>query len=503
MRLRLRRLSPDKTAPLTVLYGSNTGTCQMLASRLASEAVRHSFRADMDLAVPLRGHQARRRGHKDWASTYHLVDELFAKHGGQRLAERGASDARKRDMFGDFTAWTDPSLWPALTPFAIKSGVATRSDSPVTAPVVAIDVDVQNEDRESHLQQNLQQNVSWATVVDARELNADGGTQKRHIEFELPEGHGWGPFAVLPLNPQTAAKRVMNHFSLPPDGSSATLPINKPLPLTDPHQGYIELAQPATRSDIEILVQHAADACEKAALHSLLDDKGAFCKKGLEKRVSALDLVTSHHCQTALPRVPRTAPPLQPRYYSISSSPANTCRRTLTYTVIHGTSWSSAGNSTTDAAAPEPFVGVSGSYLRSLKAGDQALTTPLLMICAGSGLAPFRGFVHERCWGGWKLAPAILFAGCRGRDTVRLYAKEMDEWAALGAVDVRYAFSRDATTATPESARCKYVLDHMLHDMADIIEMFKNGGKFCICGGFEVAKGIGGAARKIIAHQPS
>ncbi|KAJ7207124.1 hypothetical protein GGX14DRAFT_636357 [Mycena pura] len=55
---------------------------------------------------------------------YHLVDELFAKHGGQRLAERGASDARNRDMFGDFTA---SSLWPARVPFADQSIVVAAS----------------------------------------------------------------------------------------------------------------------------------------------------------------------------------------------------------------------------------------------------------------------------------------------------------------------------------------------------------------------------------------
>lgn len=38
---------PSKGKPMAIYYGSNTGTCEALANRLASDAANHGFRADV------------------------------------------------------------------------------------------------------------------------------------------------------------------------------------------------------------------------------------------------------------------------------------------------------------------------------------------------------------------------------------------------------------------------------------------------------------------------
>jgi len=134
-------------------------------------------------------------------------------------------------------------------------------------------------------------------------------------------------------------------------------------------------------------------------------------------------------------------PPMRVRYYSISSSPlANSSVCTITFSVIEGDS----------SASQNPFIGVAGSYLKSLKAGDslqvavrptnKAFRLPLqgdrisvIMFCAGTGLAPFRGFVQPhaiqmQASPHSTLAPALLFVGCRSSLKDRLYATELDEW---------------------------------------------------------------------------
>lgn len=201
-------------------------------------------------------------------------------------------------------------------------------------------------------------------------------------------------------------------------------------------------------------------------------------------------------------------PPMRPRHYSISSSPLhNAAVCSITYGVIDAASLSGHGR----------FIGVTGSYLSSLHAGDQtqvsvrksnklfhlppdAANTPLIMFAAGTGLAPFRGFVQERATqlaAGRALAPALLFLGCRSATADRLYAREMDEWASLGAVDVRYAFSRE-----PErSAGCKYVQERMLRDRQDIFDLWDRGGKVFLCGGPGMVEGVRAAAKEMVSQR--
>jgi hypothetical protein len=60
---------------------------------------------------------------------------------------------------------------------------------------------------------------------------------------------------------------------------------------------------------------------------------------------------------------------------------------------------------------------------------------PILMLCAGTGLAPFRDFFQQRAIqmrAGRKLARAVLFVGCRSETKDRLHAEEIDEWVEQG-----------------------------------------------------------------------
>lgn len=89
---------------------------------------------------------------------------------------------------------------------------------------------------------------------------------------------------------------------------------------------------------------------------------------------------------------------------------------------------------------------------------DTPEKTPLILVAAGSGIAPFRGFIQHRAAmirSGRKLAPAVLYHGCRepGKDDV--YSAEFTEWEKAGAVIIKRAFSRKPE----ESGGSKYVQD--------------------------------------------
>lgn len=562
---------------LSILYGSNTGTCQALAQKLAGQCAQRGLLADVRTLDAAMGQVPKDKptviitasyeglptddaarfvawleslkkenedkkfegvkyavfgcGHSDWASTFQkiptLVDESLPVLGAKRIADRGSSDVSKQDTFGDFEMWTSGELWPALGPY-----VTSSKDTSEFSAIPTVEIEVTTEERSSHLQQNVQ----WANVIDAKVLTAEGEPEKRHIEIELPSNMTYSAgdyLAVLPLNPKEYVRRVMNHFNLPWDGmitikpSSATsLPTGKPIGIFDLLQGYVEISQPATKQDIEVLVSVCGSQSVTETLTSYLSSE-TFTSEVIDKRITILDLLTRHKADIPLPFATFLSllPPMRTRHYSISSSPlASPDSVTLTYAVLDAPAWYQPNGDSSSSAAKingagrddsHRFLGVAGSYMRSLAPGDRVLvsvrstnkyfrlpldmqSTPVVMMCNGSGIAPFRGFCQERATliaeGGKTLAPAVLFVGCRRPERDQLYRKELEAWAKLGAVDVRWVFSRDGA-----GGECKYVQDRMLRDREDIDRLWLEGARFYICGSRGLAKGIGAVARRLIA----
>ena len=293
--------------PMTILYGSNTGTCESLAQTLANSASGRGYKTEvkpldsasdkvpkdqpvvivtasyegqptdnaayfMEWLQSMKGDQLQGTqyavfgcGHReypvssqhaeidfnigDWQATFQkvpkLTDELFEKHGGKRLAARGYADAANNDIFNDFDKWMDQELWPAI---ATKFGANNRDH----LDFHGLDIEISTNTRSS----DLRQDVSEAIVKDVQLLTAPGEPEKRHIELQLPTDMTYraGDYlAVLPLNHSKIVKRVMNRFSLPWDakinikkGQNTILPTGRDMSVFDLLSAYVELSQPAT-----------------------------------------------------------------------------------------------------------------------------------------------------------------------------------------------------------------------------------------------------------------
>lgn len=121
------------------------------------------------------------------------------------------------------------------------------------------------------------------------------------------------------------------------------------------------------------------------------------------------------------------------------------------------------------------------------------------MFAAGTGVAPFRGFLQQRAVQmsanpERKLAKAVLFLGCRSQTMDRLYAEEMDQWVKDDVVDIRYTFSKE-----PEKSEgCKYVNERMKHDADLLRQLWKDGARVYVCGSRVFDKAVGEAARWIL-----
>jgi cytochrome P450/NADPH-cytochrome P450 reductase len=293
----------EKGLPLTVLYGSNSGTCESLAQRVASDAASHGFHATkvdcldsangnlpadqpvVIITASYEGQPPDNAGHfvawieglkptaedpplkhvsyavfgcgnRDWVQTFHripkLVDSTLEKTGATRLAPMGLADVASGDVFTDFETWEDEILWPSL---AKKYHAEAKSVS--KAKPRGFDVLVS-----SPRKTTLRQDVKEAVVIDAKVLTKGGSPEshaiKKHVEIKLPEGVTYksGDYlAVLPINPKSSVDRAMRLFKLARDvhlvitttDQHTSLPLNESTPAYEILSSYVELSQPATK----------------------------------------------------------------------------------------------------------------------------------------------------------------------------------------------------------------------------------------------------------------
>ncbi|KAH7320805.1 cytochrome P450 [Stachybotrys elegans] len=546
----------EKGQPMNIFYGSNTGTCKAMAQQLASDVSDHGFSAsvfELDQAVEkldkgrpnifitasyegqppdnaakffawLQSQKGNAMegvsfavfgcGNREWSSTFHRiprsVDDLFGKLGGSRIAEMGLSDAVNGDMFGDFESWQDKTLWSALE--AKYGADLNEGVSPSTSAGFSVAVS-------SPRASSLGKVVGEATVTATKVLTT-ASTAKKHIEIALPENQSYAPgdyLAVLPMNPADQIHRVLRRFGLFRDtyitistDKPTLLPTKGPAAVYDILSSYVELGHVATRRTVQLLAERAVDEKSKAVLDDMASE--GYSELVSAKKLSLLDLL-ERFPQLDFPfgTFLSLLPPMMIRQYSISSSPQwNPHRVTLTYAVL---------DAEHTADPTRRHVGVASSFLSALTVGDKlrasvkpahagfhlpedAASTPIICVAAGTGIAPFRGFIQERAMllkQGQRLAPALLFFGCRGPAMDDLYRQELEAWQAVGAVDIRRAYSR-AAAGDAQSRNCKYVQDRMLHDSREVAELWMQGAQVFVCGSRAMGRAVGETFTGIVAE---
>ncbi|KAI0694744.1 fatty acid hydroxylase [Earliella scabrosa] len=539
--------------PLYVLYGSNTGSSENFAQRLASAAAAHGFRASIGTLDSAAGHLPKDGpvlvvtasyegqpadnaahfvnwlenvqdaaafagikfgvfgcGNRDWVNTYQrvpkLVDGLLGTHGGVRLVERGEGDASAAEFFEVFDEW-EKAVWEKL-----GKEYGTTGSAEVTG--LQIKKVSGGAERAEILRQK---DTALGTVVENRVLTAPGAPPKRHIELELPEGMTYraGDYlAILPVNPERVVRRVIARLGLSAEDeielnstAPTSLPVNKPISVYNLLSGYVELQQPATTRDLDLLLKAKNSEASTKALHDLAAN---YAEKVFKPRLSVLDILEENKdIELSLAAFLEMLPSMRIRQYSISSSPLwNAQHVTLTLSVVDAPAVSGRA---------EPFLGVASTYLAGLRPGDKVQlsvrassaafhppadpTVPLVMVCAGSGLAPMRGFLQERAMqrkAGREVARSLLFFGCRNPKDDYLYGEtDLKEWSKLGVVDVRPAFSR----ASEESLGCRYVQDRIRHDGEEVAKAFAEGAKIYVCGAGRIAAGVKEAIVRFIKEQ--
>lgn len=193
-------------------------------------------------------------------------------------------------------------------------------------------------------------------------------------------------------------------------------------------------------------------------------------------------------------------PKLTPRLYSISSSPAAHIGQIhTTVAVVRYRSHNiERGGVCSTLFADRAFLGDRlPIYIQPNKKFrlPQAADAPIIMIGPGTGIAPFRAFLHERRVLG-STGRNWLFFGERSATTDFLYCHELQSMVAdkhLTRLDT--AFSRD-------QERKIYVQDRMIEQAQSFWQWLQEGASLYVCGdATRMAKDVDAALHTIVEQQ--
>jgi sulfite reductase (NADPH) flavoprotein alpha-component len=191
--------------------------------------------------------------------------------------------------------------------------------------------------------------------------------------------------------------------------------------------------------------------------------------------------------------------PLQPRLYSISSSPktvgaeAHLTVATVRYDIRGRPRKGVASSYLADRCPSGSMVPVFVQKTQEFRP-PQDDTAPMVMIGPGTGVAPFRAFLQERQARGAR-GRNWLFFGDQRRDYDFLYGEELNRFRGDGLLnELDLAFSRDQ----PQRV---YVQQRMRERARDLWGWIEDGAHIFVCGAVAMARDVDAAIAAIIARQ--
>jgi NADPH-ferrihemoprotein reductase len=464
-----------------------------------------------------------------------VVADALDAAGATALMSRQKADDANGGTEEDFQAWKDDV-------FASFRSLGFTEKELKYQPIVNINFTSESAQHNepiampAHHQSTTNSAIVALTIKSSRELFTAGDRNCVHMELDLGNSdivYKTGDhIGIWPINPEEEIDRLLGvlglesrrheRFALTSENRAMNNSIPTPTTLNTALRHHLEICRPVSRKTMLEAAQFAPTPEAKSMLLELAQDREHY-----EQFTAITHTTFARLLKLASPAAPWTSMPLsfvienlvpiQPRYYSISSSSIISPRRiTITALVV---------NKPLSSDQPENIIpGLTSNYLLSASTlrsnaicstptyrhadgsedvqGSKVLahvrkskfklpitaSTPLIMISAGTGFAPFRAFIQERAKLhalGKPIGNMVLFFGCRDHDDY-IYRDELVKiQEQLGdKLHIVTAFSR--LNGEPRT----YVQERVAEQAGRLLDMLDKGANMYICGKAAMAREV-------------
>lgn len=454
-------------------------------------------------------------GNKHW-TTYQSfprkIDSALEELGAERFFIAGQGDAADGDIDSHFQEWAAHFWVRCLQYFRLNTSSPTN---PIVSSVPAlsgndIKVDlkiIDATDIEKHTFAQKNKNTTPNAIITARrELHNKEKSDRStcHIEIDVSQVSPLNPkyiyqpgdhLQIMPANDANVVKKVALGFGLDLDsvfeiGSeslgnisprSIAKNIKGPCTVINALTYYADLLSPPSRgmlgafaTQLQKVAPETSKAFEKVTVPNT-DGEDQY-PTFIAKYRTLLDLQQGFPQvnQLELGQLLAALTVIQPRRYSVASS-----------TSVKKETVSIAVGLVKDFINGKEYPGLASTYLSTLEINSritasfksskntfslpQNVKTPLILIAAGTGLAPFMGFLQERSLN-LEAAPCTVFFGCRHPEQDFIYKDELEYFVDRKVIsNLNLVYSR----YKPEETQ-RYV-QHAISNQAKNIWKMLNG----------------------------
>lgn len=425
------------------------------------------------------------------------LDHGLSKLAAGRIGPLGEGDDGARSMEEDYLEWKDS----VIQELKVHMSLVERE----FRYVPSIRVEEMNGPFPEHKAGSLR--AQRLKVVAQRELMESGDRKCVHLEAEIPAdsklSYVTGDHLVVwPQNSSASVERFLSTFGLldkrysrynfqPFDNSkekTSILQFTGEVSLDYYIGNYVDINGQCSRELLKSLASFAPTSWSKNELVRLTSDKKLYQSNVIIKQHTLSSLLT--HLSNGEPwdKVPlsfliETVSPLQPRYYSISSSSA-VSPKTLSITCVVENDQTVASNYLYSFIQPTTQYNchdqsIPATIQRSTFKLPKDPSIPIIMIGPGTGIAPFRGFIQERYYQYARdpssTGPTVLFYGCRRPNEDFLYKQELTSYPKE-FLSFFTAFSR-------QTEQKVYVQSKMKEQSSLLNDLIKNqNARIYVCG---------------------